>query len=457
MHRNLVTSLLGAALGALIVVGAAPLARAQERPAPRAVNVDAKVVLPARWSATQFFDALAKATNARIVAPLPDDKQLAQLNRNLDGQALTLQEIAPLYQKSLGYELTNLGGRSDLIGVRLPDALIYPTLSLDERYAAYLRLLVALSPAQIERMYLRDGLTVEDLTPAQRPLYLEARRKNENVSYVLGANKPLSDQQILAQTVRFRFAFQAVALFTDDEALPTLALFDYGTGLAWDPLVGADTKKLESLFDEGTMVKEVPTPAKQAAGDVSKALNTPVGFGQTQATTLGAALDQIGRASGQTVAFGAGLNARRLRATPLVISGGNYKAGELTAAVAASAGLEFGFLNNVPTLTRRRPQQPISQLPPLVDQAQQKLRRLPLRGSGLPFSQDRFDGKEVSYDYLSGAEKFFLRAKLLNENTKGYDEIDLSKHSFRFANRLYFIGKTGSLNSPFVTSSLQIW
>ena len=452
-------SLLCALIGATAAFSAPQTARAQQQPRPpqRSISADAKVTLPAQFDAPQFFDALAKAANIRIVAPLPDEKQLAQLNQKLGGQTLTLKEIVLFYQETLGYNLSTPTEKNNLVNVRLPDEMIYPRQSIDENYAAFLRLLAALSPAQIERMNLQNGLTVEDLTPEQVTLYLEARRKNANVKMVLGDDKPLTNAQILAQPVRFRFAFQAVALFADDESLPALPLFDYTTGLIWNPLVAADTKKFEKYFDEGTMVEPSAMPAKVAVAGLAKAINTPLNFAQIQTTTIGAMLDQIERASGQTIAFGEETNANRLRATPIIVAAGAYKTGELTFAVAACAGLEFGFLNNVPTLVFRRPQQPISQLPPLVEAAQQKLRRLSFQQSGLPFTEDRFDGKEIDYKYLSGAEKFFLRTKLLNEQTEGYDKIDLSKHSFRFANQLFFVGQTDDLNAPFVTSSLQLW
>ena len=448
-----------AALIAVATLGAPPSVRAQEQPRPpqSAINADAKIALPAQFDAPQFFDALAKAAGIRIVAPIPNANQLAQLNQKLGGQTLTLQEIVPVYQETLGYNLAPPTAKSNLVSVRLPDELIYPRQAVSENYVAFLRLLAALSSAQIEQMNLQNGLTVQDLTPDQTALYLDARRKNENVAMVLGDDKPLTDAQILAQKVRFRFAFQAVAVFTDDAVFGGLPLFDYSTGLIWNPLVAADTKKLEKYFDEGTMVAGTASPARPAVVDLARAMNTPFNVAQTQTTTIGAMLDQIGRATGQTVAFGEGANAERLRATPVVVSSGAYKTGELTFAVAATAGLEFGFLNGTPTLNPRRPQQPISQLPPLVEGAQQKLRRLSLPASGLPFSEDRFDGKEVKYDYLTGAEKFYLRTKMLNENTDGYDQIDLSKHTFRFANQLLFIGQSGDIDSPFVTSSLQIW
>lgn len=450
-------SLICAMLGAVAALGAPQISRAQEQPrrAQSAITGDEKIALPAQFSAPQFFDVLAKATDTRVVAPLPNAEQLVQLNQTLGGQTLTFKEVVPLYEKTLGYRLSP--GGDNIISVRLPDAMIYPPRRIDENYAAFLRLLVALSPAQIEQMNLQNGLTVADLTPAQTPLYLEARRKNANITFTLGEDKALTDAQILAQAVRFRFAFQAVALFTDDESLPALPLFDYGTGLIWDPLVPADTKAFEKFFDEGTMVKPSWTSATIATGDGVKAFSAPLDFGQTQTTTLNQMLYQIGRATGQPIAIGAGLKSKKLSATPIVITAGNYKSGELTDAVAASAGLEFGFSNGVPTLTRRRPQQPISQLPPLVEQAQQKLRRLPLESSGLPFSPERFGGEDVSYEYLAGAEKFALRAKLLNENAEGTDKIDLSKHTYRFANQLHFIGQTGDINTPYVTSSLQLW
>ena len=448
------------ALSCAVATLAAPqfsLAQQQPRPPQSAINPDATIALPAQFTAMQFFDAAAQATNARIVAPVPSAEQLVQLCQKLGGRTLTFQEIVPLYQEILGYGFSNSMGEGNLIKVRLPDELIYSTRSIDENAAAFLRLLAALTPAQIEQMYLQNGLTLQDLTPAQIPLYLEARRKNSNVQFFLGENKPLTDAQILAQPVRFRFAFQAVALFTDDEALPSLPLFDYGTGLIWDPLVGADTKKFEKYFDQATLVEGTAMPARPAIADLAKAINTPLDFAQTQTTTLNQMLYQIGRATGQPIAIDPNLKSKKLSATPLVITKGSYKTGELTAAVAAGAGLEFGFLNNVPTLTRRRPQQPISQLPPLVEAAQQKLRRLSLESSGLPFSDDRFERQSVSYQYLSGAEKFYLQSRLLNENTQGADKIDLSKHTFRFKNQLYFIGQTGDRDTPFVTSSLQLW
>ena len=326
-----------------------------------------------------------------------------------------------------------------------------------KRYAAFLRLADALSPEQIEQMNRQNGLTVGDLTPAQSALYLEARRANPNVKFVLNEKKPLTDAQITVQGVRFRFAFQAVALFTDDEALPELPLFDYATGLIWDPLVAADTKKFEKYFNEGTMVAGTASPARPAVADLARAINTPLQFERTQTTTFNQRLYQIGRATGQPIAVEASVRSKKLSATPIIVTSGSYKTGELTDAVAASVGLKFGFLNNVPTLTKRRPQPPVSQLPPLVESVQGKLRRLSLESSGLPFDEERFDGADVGYDYLSGAEKFFLRTKLLNEQTEGYDQIDLSKHTYRFTNQLFFIGQTGDLNSPFVTSTLQLW
>ena len=459
MNPTMKTAFICATLCAVAALRTPQIVRAQEQPRPvtSAITGQEKIALPAQFGATQFYDVLAQATDARIVAPIPNAEQLAQLNQKLGARELTLKEIVPLYGEIVGYNFSKPTGDGNLIKVRLPDEMIYPTKTIDEKYAAFLRLLAALTPAQIERMYLQNGLTVQDLTPAQSALYLEARQKNTNVAMVLGDNKPLTDEQILAQKVRFRFAFQAVALFTDDEALPSLPLFDYGTGLIWDPLVAADTKAFEKFFDHGTMVEPSLVSAVIATGDRAKAFGAPLDFEQTQTTTLGAMLDQIGRATGQTIAFDRGLNVRKLRQTPLLVSAGAYNASELTVAVAATAGLEFGFLNDVATLVRRQPQEPISQLPPLVVEAQQKLRRLSLESSGLPFAPDRFEGKSIGSDSLRGAEKFYLQTKLLNENTEGYDKIDLSKHTFRFANQLYFIGQTGDRDTPFVTSSLQLW
>ena len=194
---------------ALLVAVAATIApqivRAQEqpRPAQSALNLDAKIALPTQFDAPQFFNAVAQATNARIVAPTPDAKQLAQLNQTLGARTLTFKEVAPLYKNVLGYDFADSPG--NLIKVRLPDEMIYPTRALDENDAAFLRLADALSPAQIERMNLQNGLTAGDLTPAQSALYLEARRKNANFSFFLNEQKPLADEQILAQTGAISF------------------------------------------------------------------------------------------------------------------------------------------------------------------------------------------------------------------------------------------------------------
>ena len=127
-------------LGAVAASGTPQIARAQPpdpqpRPAQSALNLDAKIALPTQFSAPQLFDAVAQATNARIVAPAPDAKQLAQLNQNLDGKTLTFPEIAPLYKNVLGYDFADSSG--NLIKVRLPDEMIYPTPMLDENDAAF--------------------------------------------------------------------------------------------------------------------------------------------------------------------------------------------------------------------------------------------------------------------------------------------------------------------------------
>ena len=252
---------------ALTAISAPQVARAQEQPRPpqSAVNLDAKVELPTQFSATQFFDALAKTTGARVVVPMPNEKQLAQLNRILGGQTLTTKEISPIYEKTLGYDLSNVAPGSSVIVVRLPDEMVYPRQTIGENYAAFLRLLMALSPAQIERMNLQNGLTVEDLTPTQIPLYLDARQKNANVALVMREDTtPLTDAQILAQKVRFRFAFQAIAIFTpDDQVFGGLPLFDYATGLLWDPLVPRRIpKSSRSISMKAPRSKRPPRPPK---------------------------------------------------------------------------------------------------------------------------------------------------------------------------------------------------
>lgn len=430
--------------------------QAQPRPPQSAINLNAKIALPAQFTAVQFFDALAKSVNTRFVVPIPDKDQLTQLNQLFGGRERRFPEIAGQYMEIVGYRFSNSTPSADLITVRLPDETLYPVLPVEKNSEPFLRLLVALSPAQIDQMYLRGYLTTQDLTPAQTPLYLEAVRANSNVSNLLPTgDKPPTDAQILAQPLHFRFAFQATALFTDDEAWPWLAVFDYGTGLIWNPLVGTDTKAL------ATAASERPSPAMgqtQTVGDTSdKARATTVDYPQTQATTVGAAFDTIEQKLGQTLVFDANLYPKRLRATPIVISAGRYNAGELLTAASASAGLESRFYNDVPTLELRPPQQPMSQLPPLVEQSQQKLRRLSLLSVELPFHPSRFERQTVRFSELSGAEKFYLQARLLNEYTEGYDKIDLSKHTFRFANQLLFIADSGGPDSPFVTSILQLW
>ena len=457
-HSQIICAL----LAATAIISAPPTARAQEqpRPAQRSISADAKVTFPTQFSALQFFDALADGTNARIVAPVPSDAQLAQLRAKMGGRTLTPPEIWPLYEQALGYRFATSQFEGDLVKVRLPDEMIYPTQTVDENYAAFLRLLVALSPAQIERMNLQNGLTVEDLTPEQIPLYLDARRKNANVAMVLSEDTtPLTDAQVLAQKVRFRFAFQAVAIFTpDDEVFGGLALFDYTTGLVWDPLVGADTKALEkSAYEENAAFATPVGQINKSSNSSEKSRATLLDYAKTHATTVGATLDDIEAKLGQTIVFDDDSRLRKVRATPIVVSAGVYHADELLDVVGASVGLQLVFLNDLPTLKKRPPQQPISQIPPLVEQGQAKLRRLSLQSSGVPFTPDRFDGKTVKYETLSGIEKFYLRAKLLNENTEGYDAIDLSKYTYRFENRLFFIGQTNDIDEPFVTSSLQLW
>lgn len=406
----------------------------------------------------EFFDALAKAVNTRFVVPMPDKNQLVQLNARFGGRERKFSDIAGQYMEIVGYPFSNSTREIDLIKVRLPDEMIYPVKPIDENYAAFLRLLAALSTDQINQMYLQNGLTVKDLTPAQIPLYLEARHKNANVAFVLGDNKPLTDEQILAQPVRFSFAFQAKALFTDDEALPSLALFDYGTGLIWDPLVGADTKAFEKAAYEQDATSATPVgQINKTSNSSEKANATTLDYPQTRATTVGAALDDIGSKIGQTIVFDGELYARKVRATPIIISAGAYRADELLDAIGASFGAQSVFRNDVPTLEKRLPQKPISQLPPLVEQAQEKLRQLSFNAAGLPFLSSRFERKQTLYSELNGTERFYLRAKLLNENTEDYDKIDLSKHTFRFADQLLFIGETGGPDVPFVSSSLQLW
>ena len=445
---------------AVATVGAPQIARAQQqpRPAPRTISADTKITLPAQFSAPQFFDALADATNARIVAPVPDDAQLAQLRARMGGKTLTPPEIWPLYEQTLGYRFANSHFDGEFITVRLPDEMIYPTKTISENKAAFLRLLVAFSPEQINRMYLQGGLTVEDLTPEQTRLYLEALRKSADVYYVTGSNKPLSDEQMLAQPVRFSFSFEAVALFTDDESLPSLPIFDYSTGLIWNPLVGANTNAFAKDAYARDVAARTPIGTTLTASISSeKARATTLDYAQTQATTVGAALDAIAAKLGQTIVLDSEFYAPRARATPIVISAGRFRADELLDAIASCIGAQSVFRNDAPTLEKRAPQQPISQLPPLVAEAQNKLQRLSLRSAGLPFLPSRFERRQTLYSELTGSEELYLRAKLLNENTDGYDQIDLSKHTFRFVNRISFTGQTGSIDAPFITSTMQIW
>lgn len=453
-------SLLCAFLGAATPLGVAQIARAQEQPRPpqSAIDFDAKIALPAQFSATEFFETLARATGTRVVAPLPGDAQLIQLNQRFGGRELTFSQFAQLYEATLNYSLSKSRGDANLTQVRLPDEMIYPVRPIRESSAPFLRLLVALSPAQIERMYLQNGLTAQDLTSAQIPLYLEVRRTNAISNFLKIGEKPPSDAEILAQPLRFSFAFQAVALFTDDESLPSLSLFDYGKGLIWDPLVSTDTKAFAKAAYERSAARLTPVGQIDTSSISSeKARATTLDYPQTRATNVGAALDALEAELGQTVVFDGTLFPRRVRAVPIIISAGRYHADEMLDALAASVGAQSRFYNDVPTLEKRPPQQPMSQMPPLVEQSQQKLQRLSLQSAGLPFFPMRFERPQTLYSELWGSEILYLHAKLLNENTKGYDEIDLSKHTFRFANEFYFIGRSGGPNSPFVTSSLQLW
>ncbi len=448
------------ALIALAALGIPQIARAQEqpRPAQSAVELDAKVALPAKFSAPQFFDALAKATNVRFVAPVPGGEQLAQLNQKMGGKTLTFPEIVPLYEQTLGYRFSSSQSDGYVVKVRLPDEMIYPTFSIRENKADFLRLLVELSPDQINRMYLQGGLTVKDLTPAQTQMYLELRRKNaRGVFYRLG-DKTLTDAEMLAQPVRLSFSFEAVALFINDEALPALPLFDYGTGLIWNPLVSTDTEAFAKTAYERDKAKHTPIGQTNTSSISSdKARATMLEYPQTSVTTVGAALKQIEDGLDQTVVFDSSLVARQVRATPIIISAGRYRADQLFEGVGESVGAKSVFYDDVPTLEKRAPQQQISQLPPLVEAAQGKLQRLSLRSAGLPFLPSRFERPQTFYSELFGSELIYLRAKLLNENTKGYDQIDLSKHTYRFANQLYFTSRSGDINTPFITSSVQIW
>ena len=344
----------------LVLLGAPQIARAQPADQPQtpqppqsALRPDATVALPAQFSAAQFFDALAKAANARIVAPLPGDTQLARLRQTAGAQTLTVKQIFPLYEQAMGYRFSNSNFDGDLIKVRLPDETIYPTPPVDQRYQPFLRLLLALSREQIDQMYLRGTLSAQDLTPAQIPLYLEARRKNPNVAFGAADEKSLTDAQILAQPLRFRFAFTATASLPDNEQVWPLGLYNYGTGLIWDPLVGANTKALQDAA-----FKPISAPAGQTytVGVTSEQSRLVVlEFPQTQATTVGAAFDAVEQKLGQKIVFDASLDPQKLRAQPVVISAGRYRADELMTAVAASVGLDNLFRNGVPTLELRAP------------------------------------------------------------------------------------------------------
>lgn len=421
-----------------------------------ALNLDAKVVLPTQFSAAQFYDALAKATGARIVAPIPNAKRLAEMNLALGGRELSAKEVARQFNDIAEIGLSNSTG-GNLVTARIPDETLYPTREVDKTSKPFLDLLLSLSREQIDKMYLSGTLTPDDLTAPQRSLYVTARRTGISDNFPFAQNdKPLSDEQILAQPLRFRFALQAQMNFLDDEALPTVPLFDYGTGLVWDALVPMDTKTLRGAADNqiATAVGATQVGAAQLAVDKA----APLEFAQTQTTTLGKALDMVETATGQKLTFDARFEPKRLSARPVVISAGYYSPDELLQALAASVGLQRQWHNNRAVLELRAPQKPISQLPPQVETAQQKLRRLsPDSTTAWPFFGSRFSKKYAGLEELTDGERFFIRAHLLNENTEGYDKIDLSKGRVRFSDTLYFIGQSGGPNTPFVTSIIQIY
>ena len=107
----------------LTALGAPQIARAQQQPRPprSAVNLDAKIVLPAQFSAPQFFDALAKAVNTRFVVPMLNESQLTQLNEKFGGRAASFPEIVAQYGEIVGYPFFNSSREVDLIKVNLPD------------------------------------------------------------------------------------------------------------------------------------------------------------------------------------------------------------------------------------------------------------------------------------------------------------------------------------------------
>ncbi len=417
-----------------------------------ALNLDAKVVLPAQFSVAQFYDALARATGARIVAPIPNSKRLAEMNLALGGRELSAKEIARQFNDIAEIGLSTSTGGGNLVTARIPDETLYPTPAVDKTNQPFLDLLLSLSREQIDKMYLNGTLTPDDLTAPQRSLYLTARRTGSGNFPVTRDDKPLSDEQILAQPLRFRFALQATMNFVDDEALPTVPLFDYGTGLVWDALVPMDTKTPRFAADN-----QVATAVGAAQLAVNKKA-APLEWTQTQTTPLGKSLDIIEAATGQKLTFDARFEPKRLRARPVVISAGHYSPDELLEALAASVGLQCQWGNNSAVLELRAPQKPISQLPLQVETAQQKLRRLsPVWTTAWPFFSSRFSKKYARLEELTNAESFFIRSRLLNENTEGYDKIDLSKGRVRFSDTLYFIGRSGGPNTPFITSSIQIY
>ena len=429
-------------------------------------NLDNTILFPERFSLVDFFQVLAQASGSRVIAPGNDTDDLTQkLNAEFGGRRLAIRGILEKYfavsglagysQDSLVVmEAPFLGGSSDATKTdkAIQEQIVRSTPALE--------LIASLNEAQIKQMYQDSYVGADWLTPEQKPLYVEFIRQN----HFLNRLKDKPDDVLSAEDIfkaPYRFFFSLTASFSVEEpgknSTMWIGLYDYGRGLIWNPLVPSlenPSAVKRTTFNSSSdrvffIADETPPPAPELK------------FDQTRILSVREALNLIEKASGKKIIADKRLTEEKLQQAQVIISQGRYTTEELRQSVPAVIGAELRsvgdslYLGEGDSLGLQWRQ---SRIVPQVQKARQVLQRLPDPSSAVPFFPYLFDQRRiVDFSKLEDYQKTYIRARLKNDNTRGYDEIDLDKSRIHFANTMWFSGAYGTPPDSVMTMTAQIW
>lgn len=425
------------------------------------------VSFPKQFTLLEFFNLVSEASQTRFVAPGNEANDLTKkLNAAFANRQYKLKEVIEKYlaiSGLAGYGEDSLSViEAPFLGTS-PDAekineQVEAQLKIS---SAALKLVSSLSKEQVEQMYAQGYVGVDWLTPEQRPIYVDFVRQT-GLSYQLTKKESsaLTDTDILAQPFKFYFSF--TASFSVEEpgrgATSWIGLYDYGTGLIWNPLVPNSDSRVTTTH---LLLREGKSFIRTVADEVQPSTKE-VNFEKGQVLTARVVLDLIQKATGRKIVVDKRLAGNKLQQSKIVLSRGRYTIAELIKSVPATIGAELRpvgeilYLGQGDSLGRRRRQ---GQLAPQVEKAQQLLRRLPPLAGGIPFFSVMFDQRRVlPFLKLLDVQKIYIRERIKNELIPDYEKYDLNKSQVHFADTIWFSGVHGKPNEgPLLRVNVQIW